>query len=89
MTEIVRSKCTNKDGNRHNVENKITSALKYVSSETQQKAYLIKGHNEIAVDGAKTKLDQENFEVGEVNTLTDDIPSDINMLIVAKPRPIF
>ena len=44
---------------------------------------------EIAVDGAKTKLESENFEVGEVNTLTDDIPSDANMLIVAKPTADF
>ncbi len=37
----------------------------------------------------KLNLNQKNFEVGEVNTLTDDIPSDANMLIVAKPTADF
>ena len=89
MTELYGVNAQTGQYTSLNVENKITSALKYVSSETQQKAYLIKGHNEIAVDGAKTKLESENFEVGEVNTLTDDIPSDANMLIVAKPTADF
>ena len=89
MTELYGVNAQTGQYTSLNVENKITSALKYVSSETQQTAYLIKGHNEIAVDGAKTKLESENFEVGEVNTLTDDIPSDANMLIVAKPTADF
>ena len=89
MTELYGVNAQTGQYTSLNVENKITSALKYISSETQQKAYLIKGHNEIAVDGAKTKLESENFEVGEVNTLTDDIPSDANVLIVAKPTADF
>ena len=57
MTELYGVNAQTGQYTSLNVENKITSALKYVSSETQQKAYLIKGHNEIAVDGAKTKLE--------------------------------
>lgn len=72
-----------------NVENKITSALKYVSSQVQMKAYIVKGHNEIDVKGAKTKLESENYEVNEVNTLTEDIPEDASVLIIAKPTTDF
>ena len=61
----------------------------YQAKHNKRHTCRIKGHNEIAVDGAKTKLESENFEVGEVKTLTDDIPSDANMLIVAKPTADF
>ncbi len=61
MTELYGVNAQTGQYTSLNVENKITSALKYVSSETQQKAYLIKGHNEIAVDGCKTKLESEKL----------------------------
>ncbi len=72
-----------------NVENKITSALKYVSSETEQKAYIIKGHNEMDISGAVSFLESENFTVDELNTLTDEIPSDASVAVIAKPTVDF
>lgn len=89
MTELYGVNAQTGQYTSLNAENKITSALKYVSSEIQQKAYFIKGHNENAFDGAKTKLESENFEIGEVNTLTNEIPPDVDMLILAKPTADF
>ena len=72
-----------------NVENKITSALKYVSSEKQLKAYMVKGHNELEVAGAAGKLQDENYEVAELNTLTENIPEDASLLMVVRPTADF
>lgn len=72
-----------------NAENKITSALKYVSSEKQEKAYFIKGHNELEVSGAMEKLQDENFEVQELNMLTDTIPEDASLVIAVRPTVDF
>lgn len=76
-------------GDSLNVENNITAALKYVSSDTVMKAYFTKGHNEDEIKGAVDKLTEENFEVGEVTTLTEDIPSDTSLLIIVNPTADF
>ena len=79
-----------------NMTSNPTFGKKYVTDgkSLQSNSVIVDGGDKfktytIAVDGAKTKLESENFEVGEVNTLTDDIPSDANMLIVAKPTADF
>lgn len=72
-----------------NVENKINSALKYVSSDKQMKAYMVTGHNELAVQGVTDKLTSENYEVAELNTLTEDIPSDASLVMVVRPTADF
>lgn len=68
-----------------NAENKLTSALKYVSSEKQLKAYIVKGHSELEISGAVSKLRDENYEVAEINMLTEDIPSDASFIITVRP----
>ncbi|MGN0181561.1 MAG: Gldg family protein [Candidatus Ornithomonoglobus sp.] len=68
------------------VESKITSALKYVSSDAQFKAYFTTGHNEADFKGAKEALEAENYVLGDVATLTEDIPQDADVVIV--PRPL-
>ncbi len=72
-----------------NVENKITSALKYVSSDNQLKAYVVQGHNELAVSGAMAKLEDENYSVAELNTLTEEIPADTSLLMIVRPTADF
>ncbi|MGN0106260.1 MAG: Gldg family protein [Hominilimicola sp.] len=72
-----------------NVENKINSALKYVSSDKQLKAYMVTGHNEMSVKGVTDKLTSENYEVTELNTLTSDIPSDASLVMVVRPTADF
>lgn len=72
-----------------NVENKLTSALKYVSSETQPKAYIVNGHSELEISGAVSKLQDENYEVSQINTLTEDIPSDASLVMIVRPLSDF
>ncbi len=72
-----------------NVENKITSALKYVSSDNQLKAYVVQGHNELAVSGAMAKLEDENYSVAELNTFTEEIPADTSLLMIVRPTADF
>lgn len=79
----------NEQGDALNVENNITAALKYVSSDVSPKAYFIKGHNESGVKGAMKKLETENYETGEITTLTEDIPSDANLLLIINPTVDF
>ncbi len=76
-------------GDSLNVENNITAALKYVSSDVTLKAYFVKGHNESEVKGAVSKLEKENYEVGEVTTLTEDIPADASLLMLVNPTVDF
>lgn len=72
-----------------NVENRITSALKYVSTDTALSACIVKGHNEMEIEGAKSVIESENYTVKEINTLTENIPSDASLLIIAKPTVDF
>lgn len=69
-----------------NVENKVTSALKYVSSDKKLKAYFIKGHNEVDLStGAKAVLEDENYETADLNLITEEIPEDASLIISASP----
>lgn len=72
-----------------NVENKITSALKYVSSDKQLTAYMINGHSELEITGAANKLIDENYKVGMVNLLTEEIPAEASLVIIARPTVDF
>ncbi|MCC8169636.1 MAG: GldG family protein [Oscillospiraceae bacterium] len=76
--------------NSLNVESKITSALKYVSSDETLKAYFVKGHNETDLtSGAVQKLTDENYEVSDINLVTEDIPDDASLIIIAAPTTDF
>ena len=72
-----------------NVENEVTSALRYVSSEKSFKAAFSKGHGESELKGAMQKLQSENYEVGEVNMLAEDIQKDISLLMIVNPTADF
>ena len=72
-----------------NVESKITSALKYVSSDTVINAYFTTGHNELELEGAKSALESENYTVADIATMTEDIPEDADLLILPRPMMDF
>lgn len=72
-----------------NVESKITSALKYVSSDTVINAYFTTGHNELELEGAKSALESENYTVADIATITEDIPEDADLLILPRPMMDF
>lgn len=71
------------------VEQKITAALKFVSSDEDFKAYFIQGHGETDLTGARQLLESENYEIAELNLALEDIPEDAKMLIVAAPTSDF
>lgn len=66
-------------------EQKITAGLKYVSSDEDFRVGFIKGHNEIELDGARQSLENNNYVINDINLATDDIPSNIKMLVIASP----
>lgn len=72
-----------------NAENKITSALKYVSGKQSKTVYFITGHNEKLLTGVQEQLENESYLSGELNLLTDDIPQDAAALIVSVPTVDF
>lgn len=72
-----------------NVESKITTALKYVSSDTVMNAYFTTGHGETDFKGAKEALESENYNIADISTMTEDIPSDCSVLIIPRPMSDF
>lgn len=71
------------------IESKITSALKFVSSDTKLTAYFTINHGEADFAGAEEALINENYTVTELSTLTRDIPSDASLVIIACPTSDF
>lgn len=69
-----------------NAENEITSAIIYVTSESQTKIALIKGYGESDTSGIVKLLESNNFEVEEVSILTGEIPADAKAVIVFAPE---
>ena len=84
---IVDQKTGNAGG--MNAEAKITSALKYVSSKNELNAYIVTGHNEINDLGVRGALEGENYNVSELNLITEEIPDDASILIVLSPKSDF
>lgn len=72
-----------------NVESKITSALKYVSSETEMSVYFTSGHGELDFAGAKEALASENYVTADISLMTDDIPEEASALIIPRPTSDF
>lgn len=71
------------------VESKITSALKYVSSDKQYKAYFTTGHGEDEFVGAKSVLESENYIVDDISLISSDIPEDTSVLVIPHPMRDF
>lgn len=72
-----------------NVESKITSALKYVSSETEMSVYFTSGHGELDFAGAKEALASENYVTADISLMTDEIPEEASALIIPRPTSDF
>lgn len=70
-------------------ESKITSALKYVSSDKQYQAYFTVGHGEDDFVGAKSVLESENYTVGDISLISSEIPNDASVLIIPHPMTDF
>ncbi|MCH5212334.1 MAG: GldG family protein [Oscillospiraceae bacterium] len=72
-----------------NVETKVTSALKYVSSDAVFSACFTTGHREDSFASAKEALGSENYTSVSVNLFSGDIPEDTSVVIIALPKSDF
>lgn len=71
-------------------EQKLTSAILYCTTETVSKAAYIRGHNEdYFMDELDALLTTANYEVESVILAREDIPDDINLIIISSPTVDF
>lgn len=68
-----------------NVEPAVTTAILNVTSENQIKVQFVEGFGEYSADAFKNLLEQNNYEVSTVSTLTEDIASDTQALVLFTP----
>lgn len=69
------------------LEQKVTGAIQYVTTDDLPVAYTLEGHNEIELNAeAKQSLINENYEVKTLSIVTEGaIPEDTSLLIVNPP----
>lgn len=71
-------------------EQKLTSAILYCTTETVSKAAYIRGHNEdYYMDELDAMLTTANYEVGSIILAREDIPEDVNLIIISSPTVDF
>mgnify|MGYP000915234646 CR=1 FL=1 len=70
------------------VEQRLTSALLFVSGAEMPVAYVLEGHSETALDtNARKQMELENFEIKDLNLLGQDkVPEDADLLIINSPQ---
>ncbi len=67
-------------------EQRLTSALLYVTADTVQQAAFIKGHGEdTSLDELKSLLTTSNYDVTTISLATEDIPEEVTMLVISSP----
>jgi ABC-2 type transport system permease protein len=69
------------------VEQRLTSALLYVSGAEMPVVYELEGHGETALDyNTRKQMELENFELKGLNLLgLDEVPEDADLLIINAP----
>ena len=67
-------------------EQAILTAILYVISEDLPVVAVVTGHNESDVSYFTTLLGQNNFEVQAVQLATQDIPAEVDILLLAAPK---
>ena len=71
------------------VEQRVTSAVQYVTADKNVSAYVLSGHGEqtLASLGMSTAVGNENYEVKDLNLLTAaSVPPDANIVLVLAPK---
>lgn len=74
------------------VEQKVSSALAYVTADRNVTAYTVRGHGEqtLAAYGLTGAVDAENYERRELDLLTSaSVPPEADMVLVLRPRSDF
>lgn len=70
-------------------EQTFTSAILYVLSDKTSKAVFLTNHGEIATSELKSLLETANFEIVNVNLISEDIPEDAAILFSVGPKTDF
>jgi len=70
-------------------EQKITSAIQNVTSDTTSKMLFTKGHDEIETQVFRQMAEENNYVVEEISLLTDNIDEDVKMIIIVNPKRDF
>ena len=70
-------------------EQRFTSAIMYVSTEKTPTVYFVEGHGQTNLSGIHAELERENYDLKTLNLVTEDIPEDADVLIIAAPTRDF
>ncbi len=72
-------------------EGKLTSAIRYVVTNSSSKAYTLTGHQESALGAtAQDGLEKSGLSLSDLNLMTSDsIPADCSLLIINNPQKDF
>ncbi len=71
-------------------EQKLTSAILYVTEESVSRAAYIRGHNEdYFMDELDSLLTAANYDVTSVILAREEIPEDVNLIIISSPTVDF
>jgi ABC-2 type transport system permease protein len=71
------------------VEQRVTSALQYVTADKNVTAYVLNGHGELTLGtlGMSSAVSNENYEVKELSLLTQNtVPADANIVLILAPK---
>ncbi|MBR5479595.1 MAG: GldG family protein [Clostridia bacterium] len=69
----------------YSTEAELTGAVLYAASEQVSKVATITGHNELEVSLFNAVADDNYFERIDVNLRTEDIPADVNNVVISAP----
>ncbi len=70
-------------------EQRFTSAIMYVSTDKTPTVYFVEGHGQSDLSAINADLERENYEIKTLNLVTEDIPEDADVLIIAAPTRDF
>lgn len=74
-------------GSSLTAEQNITGAIVYVTSDKRMIIYNVQGHNEDEIPyNISNLLENQNYEVKNINLLTDNIESDSAILMILNPK---
>lgn len=72
-------------GINSNVEQVVAHALEYVSGEDPIQTAIMTGHQETDLSSIETYFEANNYTFTDVNLVTDNIPEDTDLIVIAAP----
>lgn len=75
--------------NSTSIEQKFTSALVYVSSKETPLVCFTSGHGEYDIKVVNDFIKRENYKCKKINLLSEEIPKDTDLVIIASPEKDF